>query len=305
MIKTIKSDGITWIDIEQPSSRDLQFLKDNFSFHPLVLEELVPPAQRTKVENYGEYLFMIVHVPFLNRKERKVESLELDFLITKTHLITSRYHSILPLKALFDQCMLYEEARREFMGTGTSMLFYEIMERVLASIFPKLEFFESGIDEIEEEIFKGKEREMVFEVSILKRAVIDFRRVMEPQKLFLDSLMKEGVSFFEKKFEPYLFDLAGSYSKIWDHLENQKETLEALENTNIALASTKTNEVIRILTIIFTITLPISLLANIYGMNTSLPLTDGPVKRDFITIAIAMLLGAVLTIWYFKKKRWL
>jgi len=304
MIKKIEAKNLTWIDIEDPTTRDVKFLEKEFKFHPLVLEEIVPPAHRTKMENYGDYVFMIFHIPFFNQKERKIESLELDILATETHLITNHYHSILPLKALFDQCNLYDEAKAEYMNSGSGYLLYYILERIFESLFPKLDLLEEEIDDVEDQIFEGKEREMVFEISILKRAIIDFRRIMESQKPFVESLTKEGVEFFGENLEPYIFDLTGSYGKIVDMLESQKQTIEALEDTNQSLLSTKINEVMRVLTVFTAVTLPLTLLASIFGMNTSLPFSGDSIGSDFWFVILVMALSTGALVWVFKKKHW-
>lgn len=308
-MEIVKAKNLTWIDIQNPTIKDVKFLKDNFNFHPLVLEEIIPPASRTKVENYnyGDYLFIIFHIPFLNRKERKIEALELDVIISKTHVITNHYHSILPLKALFDQCNLYEEARAEYMNIGSGYLLYYIMERIFESVFPKLEFLEDEIDEVEDQIFKGKEREMVYEISMLKRAVIDFRRIVESQRAFTQFLTGEGKVFFGEKLQPYFYVIVGSYNKIVDILQTQKETIEALESTNQGLLSTKINEVMRVLTAFSAVTLPLSLIANIFGMNLDLPIHGGEAAAEpgFWIVMALMISSAGALYMFFKHKRWI
>lgn len=306
IMNTIKSKKITWIDIEGPTNKDVNYLRKNFNFHPLVLEELIPPSYRSRVDHYGQYLFLILHVPFLNKETREIKSRELDIIVTKDALITSRYHSVLPLKALFDQCDLYEEARIEYMNQTTGHLLYHILERIIEYILPRLDFLEEKIDEIEDEIFHGKEKEMVTEISIIKRAVIDFRRVVKPQQDLTQSLLKRGVEFFDKKLEPYLFDLRGGYSKIWHTLENQRETIEALEDTNQSLLSTKTNEVMKVLTVFASIAFPLTLLASIFGMNVNLPFAGEPGSGlDFWIVSFIMIMTTIVLIVYFKKQKWL
>ena len=300
----INSKKITWIDIENSSQGDIAYLKKNFNFHPLVLSELTPPSHRPRVEDYDEYLFLIFHVPFLDKTKREVHSRELDIIVTKNHLITSRYQNILPLKALFDQCNLYDKARENYMNETTGHLLYYILHSIMDYIAPKLEYIEDGIDHIEERIFKGREKEMVFEISLFKRIIIDFRRIIDPQKSFFDALMKDGVIFFGPRLEPYLSDIVSSHSGILEFLQTNKETIDALEQTNKSLLTTKSNEVMKILTIFASITLPLSLIASIFGMNTSLPFENG-VRSDFWFILGLMVLTAIGLLLYFKKRGWI
>lgn len=303
-MKVIKSKKLTWVDIENPTKKDIAYLKNNFDLHPLVLEEFSIPSHRSRVENYKNYLFMIFHVPFLDKARREIKPRELDIVVTKDHLITVRYQSILPLKSLFDQCNLYEEAKKSYMDGTTGHLLYYILRGILEYISPKLDFIDDSIDHIEEEMFLGKERYMVMEVSILKRVIIDFRRIIEPQRTFIDSLLSEGVEFFGIKLKPYFHDLSGSYSKILNLLETCKETIEALEDTNQSLLTTKTNDVMRALTLSASIALPLTLIAGIFGMNTSLPFT-GKAETDFWTVIVIMAVVAFLLLAFFKRQKWL
>lgn len=305
MRKVIKTKKITWIDVESPTEKDIKYLEKNFTLHPIVLEELSVSSHRSRIENYKNYLFMIFHVPFLDKEKREIKPRELDIVVTKTHVITVHHKSILPLKALFDQCNLYEEAKRNYMNESTGHLFYYVIHGILEYVSPKLEFIEDGIDHVEEEMFRGKERKMVTEISLLRRVIIDFRRIIEPQKSFFDSLLTEGVEFFGSKLEPYLYDLSGSYSSIWNLLETHKETIEALENTNQSLLTTKTNDVIRVLTIFASIALPLTFITGIFGMNTSLPLVGKGAETDFWNIVVIMAVTAIVLIVFFKKQKWL
>ena len=145
---------------------------------------------------------------------------------------------------------------------------------------------------------------MVFEISLFKRIIIDFRRIIDPQKSFFDALMKDGVIFFGPRLEPYLSDIVSSHSGILEFLQTNKETIDALEQTNKSLLTTKSNEVMKILTIFASITLPLSLIASIFGMNTSLPFENG-VRSDFWFILGLMVLTAIGLLLYFKKRGWI
>ncbi len=294
---------MTWIDIEGPTKRDIFFLKRRFNLHPIVLDELALPSHRPRIENYRRYLFIIFHIPYLNKEKREVRPREIDIIVTKRYVITLHYQSILPLRALFDRCNLYSEAKRSYMNESTGHLLYYIMNGVLEYIAPRLEFIENNIDSIEEEMFQNKERKVVNEISLLQRVIIDFRRVVEPQKTFFDSLAREGAQFFDSRLGHYFYDLTGSYSRILNLLLTHKETVEALETTNQSLLTTKTNEVIRVLTVFATVSLPLTLISGIFGMNTSLPFV-GRAGVDFWVVLAIMVIISFVLLAYLKGKKW-
>ena len=143
---------------------------------------------------------------------------------------------------------------------------------------------------------------MVREISLAKTDIIDFRRIINPQKEIFDSLMKEGVSFFGKSLSPYFSDLLGTFRRVWNALENYYEAISVLGETNQSLLSTKTNEEIKLLTIFSVIVLPLTLIASIWGMNIPLPFQNNPF--GFAILISIMGLSLLFMILYFKKKKW-
>ena len=304
MLRSVQYNDITWIDIQDPKPKDLKYLRENFHFHELVLGELIPPGHRPKVEQHDDYLFMILYYPLLDKKKHETYSRELDILVTKSHIITSHYETIVPLKGLFDQINTYKKAKEEYMSESTGHLLFYIIRSVLESALTKLEHIKTEVDNIEDEIFSGREREMVFEISKAKRDVIDFRRIFAPQKSVIESLASEGTNFFDKELQPHFEDLQGTFGIIWNEIHDHMETINALAETNESLLSAKINEIIRVLTIFSAIFLPLTLIASIWGMNTEgLPFAE--VKGSFWMVSALMFVSFSVMVVYFKKKRWL
>jgi len=303
MRRIVKGPKVTWVDIQDPTKEDIQYLKKNFKFHPLVLGELIPPGHRPKVERHDNYLFMILYYPFYSKEKRETRSRELDIIVTKQVVITSHYHTILPLKALFDNCNLYQESRQSYMSKGTGYLLFFILSSFWETCLTKLIQIDKKMDEIEREIFEGKEKEMVHEISYVKTDIINFWRIIEPQGEILDSLVTEGKIFFGKEMAPYFADILGTYSQAWNSLKTYKEIILALEDTNQSLLSTKINEIIRILTVFSVVVLPLTLVASLWGMNVFLPFANSPIGFWIILGIMTVLTGFM--IFYFKKKKWL
>lgn len=308
MINTIRNKNLTWIDIKDPKEKDLKFLEKKFRFiHPLVLDEIIPPGHRAKVERHHDYFFMILYYPIFNQKEQKTEARELDIIVTRDHVITTHYKTIIPLKRLFDHTNLYKTQKDEYMGEGPGPLLYHIISSMLNSALNKLEIIEKNIDSIEHAIFSGKEKEMVLKISETKRDVINFRRILAPQSLVLESLQVEGVDFFKEKMQAYLEDLLGNFGILWNTVEDQLETIQALAETNDSLLSNKTNEIVRLLTIFSVIVFPLTLMSSVWGMNTAyVPFTsDGvPSPWDFWAVIGIMSILSIGMLTFFKRKKW-
>ncbi len=305
MKKVIKHDKATWINIQRPTRKDLNFLNKRFNIHPVVLDELLHPGLRPKVEHYKNYIFMILYYPVYDKEKRITTPRELNIIATKDTLITSHYKPIGPVKALFRSCHQQKEAKDSYMADGVGYLLYYILSGFWKNCLTKLVQINRRINKIEKEIFRGQEKEMVLEISLVKTDIINFWRIMEPQNEILDSLMKEGPGFFDQTIVPYFSDLSGTYDQILNGLESYKEVILSLEDTNQSLLSTRINEIIKILTIFSIVLLPLTLISSMWGMNfpVSLPLMYSP--GGFWIIVILMLIVSAVMITYFRKKKWL
>jgi magnesium transporter len=305
-MQKIKIKNLTWIDVVDPKKEDIDNLRQDFNFHPVVLSELTMPTLRPKVENYDKYLYMVLHFPIYHPQEKTSKSMEIDFLITPTTLITVRYGKIQPLQEFWKKCEI-KDIDPHFGETVASLLYCMVGELNSFSL-RQLDHITQKIDEIEKDIFDNKklkrEDKIVENISVIRRDILDFRRSIKPQHIILESLKSRGVEFFGKATEPYFSDIIGDHMRVWDLLENHKETVESLQQANDSLLSNRTNRIVKVLTLFAGIVLPLSLLAGIFGMNTKYDPIVGS-RYDFWVIAGIMLVGAIIMLIAFKKKKWL
>ena len=295
---------MTWIDIERPDEKDIEYLRTNFNFHPIILAELIPPSYFSKVKRYDNYIYSIFYYPFHDKVKRETRARELDVLITKNVLITSHYQPIAPLKAVWDMCNLYEEEKEKYFKQGTGFILFSILDKILDRCTLKLNRIEKRIGFIEKEVFEGKEKEMVKEISIIKRDIIDFYRIIEPQKPIIESLSSEGEKLWGKKILPYFSSLTSSFGVCWNRIKSFQDIIKNVEETNNSLLSAKINEIIKILTIFSVIVFPLTLLTSVFGMNTQyLPIVG--LENDFWIIFSIMVVSALFMLTIFKKKKWI
>lgn len=298
--------NLIWIDIVDPDKKDIDYLKETFNFHPVVLKELLSPTLRPRVEHYDNYLYMVLHFPIYNPEEKTTQSMEVDFLITKDTLITVRYAKIQPLQEFSYKCRIEKDV--SYFQDSPALLLHCMLEELNNFSFRQIDHITKKINDVEKKIFKTKrtkeEAELVEKISLIRRDILDFRRTIEPQKIILESLKMRGTEFFGEKFEPYFTDMIGEYMQIWDLLENHKATIESLQEANDSLLSNKANMIMKILTIFAVIVFPLTLLAGIFSMNTSyLPLVG--IRHDFWIILGIMLFGTAFMLFIFKLKKWL
>jgi magnesium transporter len=304
MRKVVKGPKMTWVDIQDPTQEDIEYLKETYGFHPMVLGELIPHAWRTKVERFPSYLFFIWYYPVYSKQHRHTREAELDVIVGKDVLVTSHYKSIVPLKRLFDTCNLYVDDRNTYMNKTSGHLLFYLLNAMRQETMLKLDRINKKLHHIEEEIFQGNERHMLQEISYVKADIINFWGIINPQGEILDSLRKEGKDFFDGALGPYFSHLSGDWNQTRNTLEVYKETIQALDETNNALLTDKTNEIVKLLTIFAVIVFPLTLISSIFGMNTKyLPLVG--VFGDFWIITGIMIAGVIIMIGYFKHRKWI
>jgi len=306
-INSVSCNGrLTWYYIEKPTSKEVQYLSDNFHFHSLALDDVLSKIQRPKIDDYGTYLFIVLHLPVFDKANRVTTASELNIFIGENFLITSHKGDLKPLSKFFNECHLDEEIRQKYMGRSASFLFYQILDRLVNYCFPILDKIEDNIDKIEDLIYTRAVPETVREISMIRRDLISFRRIIHPQLAVLEELEKEKYPFFKEDQDVYFGDIADHIRKIWDGLEECKEVVDGLAETSNWLTSHRIQEVMRVLTIVMAMMAPPTLVASIYGMNIHLP--GSAVGGDFtafILVMAFMILTIIGMLYYFHRKDWI
>jgi len=301
-MRQIKTKNISWIDFTEPSADELLFLK-KLKLHPLALEEFSVPSARPKASLYGNCLYLTLHIPLFDKLNRRTFPSELDVVLTKDYLITGHDQDIFQLREFFSKLQKNKKSREKYMNQSPGYLLYYIIEMLLESCFPKIDHINKNLDRIEEEIFKGNEKEMVHEISFVKRDILNFRRTLKPQKSVLESLARDNYPLLEPELHTYYQDLVGTNIRVWSALENAKETIESLEGTNDALLSNKLNMTMKVLTVFNGIMLPMMIISNTLAMSANIPFGNNP-HAYWIWMGI-MALISIITLGIFRWKKWI
>ncbi len=303
-IQEIKTKNLTWIDVSSCEAKEMKYLEQKFKFHPLHISDCLSPVQRPKLDVTSDYLFMVLLFPVYNRRTRKIISSEIDFFINSDTLVTVHRGELSPLINFFNLCQTTKEQKDKYFVGSPAFLIYELLNRLLASCNPILGNMNLNINGIEENIFNGYEKRMVKEILIAKTNVVNFRRITQTHRLVVSKLLEKSSLFFSPgKLKIYFQEVIENAEDIWQNLENLRETVEAIEQTNNSLISFQLNDIIKILTIISIIVLPVSLMGTIFGMNLKfIPLMNQPFA--FWILLSIMTLIIILLVGYFRRKKW-
>jgi magnesium transporter len=303
-VRSITERKLTWFYIEKPTSNEVEFLAHNFNFHPLDLDDVLSRIQRPKIDEYEDYLFMVLHFPVFDKENRITRPSEMDIFIGENYVVTVHCSGDLkPLAKFFQECETDKERRETYLGRSSGFLLYHILDRLVNSCFPILDKITQNIDDIEDIILTKPVPETVREISLIRRDLISFRRVVHPQIAVIETLEREEYPFFKEDQEVYFGDIADHIRKIWDGLEDCKEVIDGLSDTSNWLTSHRIQEIMRILTIIMGILAPPTLIASIYGMNVALP--GGVHSGSLLTLGILFALMAITGggIFFYMRRR--
>ena len=299
----IESAGIRWIQIESPRAADRDWLEANFAFHPLDYEDIYSRNNRSKLDQYDDYVFIVLHFPTYEKATGRLLTAELDLFMGPDYLITLPNIPLPPLTAMFERYREKDDLREATFSKGSGYLLYKIVDTCVDASFPMLRKVAVKLDRLEDDIFEGRSSEIVRDISEMKQEIINFRRIVRPQRAVLRDLERTKQRYLQEELDIYFDDISDAAERIWDTLENDKEVVEALESTNESVLSHRLNDSFRILTAASVVLLPLTLIASIFGMNVPIPGQD--LEASFITIMVMMALLLVVLVAYFRRRGWL
>ena len=301
----LAASGLTWVHLDAIRQDEVERLASRFGWHPLDVEDVLSKRQRPKVDDYAEegYLFAVLHFPVYDKTIGRLNAGELDTFIGPDYLVTLPNVRLDPVSRLFRRCEEDEVLRQSLFSKGSGRLLYEVLDDLFDYCFPILDKIAHKLDTLEDELFEGRSEEIVRDISNVKQEIISYRKIIKPERPTLRLLERHVERFLPEELELYFDDIVDAAERIWDLLDNYKEVVEALEDTNESVISHRQNRVLQILTIFSVTLLPLTLISGIFGMNVGFP-GEGSHAAFWIIVA-AMVVTIVGMVGFFHWKRWL
>lgn len=303
MINRHEHNGLTWIDLESPTTDDIAEISQEFSIGPILEEELLTPTAKPRVDVYAECAYAVFHFPAIRHTREKELTQEVDVILGKKHLITVHYG---PMNAIDDFKRAFEAEElleRHSKKLNIGHILFELAGRLYRESEDELAALEDTIEDIEGRIFSGEEKKMVTAISKAGRELLAHKRVLGNHTETLEQLEQVGVELMGENMRTFFRGITSLHYRVYNHALMMADMLDELRDTNTALLSTRQNEIMKNLTIMAFVTFPLSVIAGIFGMNTtSTPIVGQP--YDFIIIVFGMGLLTFLFFLYFKARNW-
>ncbi len=306
----IRNNGFTWVDIVKPNRDEMRKLSERFPFHELNLEDCLSKIQIPKIDRYEDHAFVILNFPTFE-KERIPRSRQLAAFIGSGYLVTVHEGELKPISEIFQQCLKSDKAKQELMGRSAGYLFHSIIDALTDDLLNLVRKIVGNIEDIEDVVF-DEHANAAGEISYIRRQITVLRRIAIPLRRTVNEIATKDIRrFSEEDLTPYFDDVNDHIDKVIDTLEESKETIEIYKDTDYLHGTDRSNKILAILTIIFTLSMPVTIMSSLYGMNVDIPTVEDASLpflgryTTFILIVVGSSAIAVAMALYFYKIKWI
>ncbi|MBW2996109.1 magnesium/cobalt transporter CorA [Candidatus Woesearchaeota archaeon] len=286
-----------WIDATNITRAEADLLRKFFKFHPVTEEDMFLSHGRIKIEQFSHYLFCTFYG--LAKREQKINLLPLDFIIGKNFIIST--HKIKLTR--YEELKKRQEILTNLFKKGIDVVFHRLLDEEVDNFFPVLEELENELEKIDEELSHKASQKLLAKILKTKRKIVEIKKVTFPQRETISFLVRRKYKFISEHSQPYFRDLYDHAIWVSDVVENHREAIGSTFDTYMTAVSNEMNEVMKVLSVIATIFIPMTVISGIYGTNF-LNLPGYNVQSGFWIMMIVMGLMAVGMLIFFKERKW-
>ncbi len=303
--------AVFWLDIASPNDDEYALLDDVFGFHPLAIEDVMQAVQRPKIESYNHtgdackhgYFFMVMHGPDLEQfKAEKVSTSELDLFVSANYLITIHDDAMKPVADLRSRAAADP---RVVLDGGIDMLVYNILDHLIDNYMPLLDHFQDVLEEIEEQAIESPTHELLTRIAVRKRDLLNLRRIIGPQRDVLAQLTRGEVPFIRETTRIYFRDVLDHLNRAVETIELYRDLIMGSRDIYMSSVNNHLNQIMKTLTIISVIALPLTVITSFFGMNFADTIPHFVGRESFAIGMGLMVLIPVTLLFLFWKRKWM
>ena len=295
------SPGVLWVDLAAPTREEARMLSEVFGFHDLSIEDALSVTHHPKVETYDGYLYLILHGIDFHAARHQFATHDTDFFIGKHYLVTVHDGKTRSIPHVRELCSKAPHVMRE----GPLALAHHIIDTMVDHYRPEVEKLEDQLDTLEHRVFERPDREAMRAILALKRDVASLRRVVLPQRDAVSRLARREFDLVNEALAFRFRDVFDQLVRLSDEAAFLHDRISGLLDAHLSSSSHRLNEVMKVLTVIATVFMPLTVLTGIYGMNVELPQLPGGARAQFYWILGLLAVVAACMLWFFKTRKWL
>ena len=296
------SGVLTWVDLMNPSKDEgLSILRDVFHFHELAVEDALSDLQFPKVESYGPYLYLILHRIDFEAPEHCFKTHDVDFFLGPNYLVTIHSGDSRSFDQIRDVC----ERNSRALGEGPAALMHRIIDAMVDNYRPEVEELSERLDALEEKVFDAAGANLGKDILDFKRDVSSLRRVVLPQRDVIGRLARREFAMIDEAISYRFRDIHDSLVRLADESIQFQDRITSLLDANLAIVSNQLNAVMKVLTIIATLFMPLTVITGMWGMNVTIPHLPGGAEVQFWWVAGIMIVLSAGMLVYFRRRGWI
>jgi magnesium transporter len=300
-------DGLLWVDFQgEPNETSEPVLRETFHFHPLAIDDALQESHVPRVDDWEQYLYLVLHaVLFEQAQSGTIDTLELDIFLGPNYMVTHHDLPIQAVEAVWQRCQHDERLTKN----GSDHLLYELADQLVARYMPVIDALDQAIDQIETELFNTPEPDTLERLFALKQAVVYLRRIIAPQREALNRLARDNYAVISTARRVYFRDVYDHLVRLHDSAEGLRDIVSSAVDTHLSVVNNRLSDVMKTLTIITTLFMPISFLAGFFGMNFFSP-SDAAVSfwtssSMLMAALILMALCPLAMYWLLRRRGWM
>ena len=299
----IKADsGVwVWVDLDQPTADEAKVLSDVFHFHELAVEDAMSEMHHPKIESYGDYLYLILHGIDFSAKEHCFRTRDIDFFLGPNYLVTVHPGVSRSIGRVRDLCVRNERV----LGEGPGDLLYRIVDTMVDNYRPEVEELSERLDTLEEEVFESPNQRLVRDILGFKRDIASLRQVVLPQRDSVGRLARREFPLINEQLAYRFRDVHDHLVRLADESMFFQDRITSILDAHLSAISNQLNTVMKVLTIIATLFMPLTVLTGVYGMNVPIPHLPGGETLQFWWILVMMTVMSGGMLWYFRRRGWI
>ncbi|MCX6355019.1 MAG: magnesium/cobalt transporter CorA [Candidatus Aureabacteria bacterium] len=296
-------NNLLWVDFENPTEEESNLLRTEFQFHPLLIDDCIASHSQPKIDEFDKYFFLVLHSCFFYTEKKDEEALnirELNLFIGKNFVITYHQGHIRSVTKNRKLC----EHGCQIMTKGSDFLLYSLIDALVDNYFPIMDTLSEQLVKFEEELLSNPTPALQAKMFTIRRNMVTLRKVVGPQREVIGRFMRPGSPFICDEARPYFKDIYDHIFRIYDITEMSRELIAQDIESYISSVNWRLNETMKTLTVIATFIMPLGIIASFYGMNVEIPEFKWG-AWGYLTACGWMILSAMVTLLYFKKKKML